>query len=493
MQANVFKRSAVAIAIAGAFALGGIAADRVLPSAALAAVVPMATPAAATVAVNGAPTVALPDFSGLVEQYGPAVVNISVTSDDHKVLGQDESDNMPDMQGLPPEFRQFFHNFQMPRRGPTRGVGSGFIIDPNGIVLTNAHVVDGASNVNVKLTDKREFTAKVLGVDKTTDIAVLKIDAKNLPAVKTGDPAQTKVGSWVVAIGQPFGFENTVTSGIVSAKSRALPEDSYVRFIQTDAAVNPGNSGGPLFNLKGEVIGINSQIFSRSGGSQGLAFAIPIDVAMQVEQQIVQHGKVTHGRLGVAIQDVNQALAGNFGLKTPRGALISSVQKDGAGARAGLKPGDVILTLNGEEIAGSSDLPPKVASLTPGSSVTLGIWRDGAEKQLTATLGAMDDAKNIVASAGSQDLGNAKLGIAVRPLTPEERRDNDIADGLVVQDVAGAAERAGVRPGDVIVAVNTKPVKSVEELKSLVAKSGKTVALLVQRDNAQIFIPITMG
>ncbi len=493
MQANVFKRSAVAIAIAGAFALGGIAADRVLPSAALAAVVPMATPAAATVAVNGAPTVALPDFSGLVEQYGPAVVNISVTSDDHKVLGQDESDNMPDMQGLPPEFRQFFHNFQMPRRGPTRGVGSGFIIDPNGIVLTNAHVVDGASNVNVKLTDKREFTAKVLGVDKTTDIAVLKIDAKNLPAVKTGDPAQTKVGSWVVAIGQPFGFENTVTSGIVSAKSRALPEDSYVRFIQTDAAVNPGNSGGPLFNLKGEVIGINSQIFSRSGGSQGLAFAIPIDVAMQVEQQIVQHGKVTHGRLGVAIQDVNQALAGNFGLKTPRGALISSVQKDGAGARAGLKPGDVILTLNGEEIAGSSDLPPKVASLTPGSSVTLGIWRDGAEKQLTATLGAMDDAKNIVASAGSQDLGNAKLGIAVRPLTPEERRDNDIAGGLVVQDVAGAAERAGVRPGDVIVAVNTKPVKSVEELKSLVAKSGKTVALLVQRDNAQIFIPITMG
>src|SRR5689334_15114757 len=318
MRANVLKRSAVAIAVAGAFALGGIAADRLVPSSALAAVVPAANPTAATTVVNGAPTAALPDFSALVEQYGPAVVNISVTSDDHKVLGQDESDdNAPDMQGLPPEFRQFFHNFQMPRRGPTRGVGSGFIVDPSGIVLTNAHVVDGADNVNVKLTDKREFTAKVLGVDKTTDIAVLKIDAKNLPSVKTGDPAQTKVGSWVVAIGQPFGFENTVTSGIVSAKSRALPEDSYVRFIQTDAAVNPGNSGGPLFNLKGEVIGINSQIFSRSGGSQGLAFAIPIDVAMHVEQQIVKHGKVTHGRLGVAIQDVNQALAGNFGLKSP--------------------------------------------------------------------------------------------------------------------------------------------------------------------------------
>ncbi len=492
MQANTLKRSAVAIAIAGAFALGGVAADRVLPSAALAAVVPAVNPAAATAAANSAPLVALPDFSALVEQYGPAVVNISVTSDDHKVLGQDENDNMPDMQGLPPEFRQFFHNFQMPRRGPTRGVGSGFIIDPSGIVLTNAHVVDGADNVNVKLTDKREFTAKVLGVDKATDIAVLKIDAKNLPAVKTGDPAQAKVGSWVVAIGQPFGFENTVTSGIVSAKSRALPEDSYVRFIQTDAAVNPGNSGGPLFNLKGEVIGINSQIFSRTGGSQGLAFAIPIDVAMQVEQQIVQHGKVSHGRLGVAIQDVNQALAGNFGLKSPKGALVSSVQKDGAGARAGLKPGDVILTLNGEEIAGSSDLPPKVASLKPGSSVTLGIWRDGAEKQVTATLGAMDDGKNVIASAG-QDLGNARLGIAVRPLTAEERRDNDIAGGLVVQDVAGAAERAGVRPGDVILAVNTKPVKNVDELRALVAKSGKTVALLVQRDSAQIFIPVTLG
>jgi serine protease Do len=491
MQAKMFKRSAVAIAIAGAFALGGIAADRLAPSAAFAAVVPTAVPAAAAVAAS-VPVSALPDFSTLVERYGPAVVNISVTSDDHKVLGRDESDNAPDLQALPPEFRQFFHNFQTPRRGPTRGVGSGFIIDSNGIVLTNAHVVDGADHVSVKLTDKREFNAKVLGVDKTTDIAVLKIDAKDLPAVKTGDPAQTKVGSWVVAIGQPFGFENTVTSGIVSAKSRALPEDSYVRFIQTDAAVNPGNSGGPLFNLKGEVIGINSQIFSRSGGSQGLAFAIPIDVAMQVEQQIVQHGKVTHGRLGVMIQDVNQALATNFGLASPKGALVSSVQKESAGAEAGVKPGDVILKLNGEDIAGSSDLPPKIASLKPGSTVTLDVWRDGATKKLTATLGAMDD-KSVVASAGGQDLGNARLGIAVRPLTPEERQDNDIAGGLVVQDVAGAAERAGVRPGDVIVAVNTTPVRSVDQLKSLVAKSGKTVALLVQRDNAQIFIPVTLG
>jgi len=281
MQANILKRSAVAVAIAGAFALGGVAADRLLPSAAFAAVVPAVNPAAPTVAINGAPTAALPDFSGLVEQYGPAVVNISVISNNRKVLGQDEGDNAPDMQGLPPEFRQFFRNFQMPRQGPTRGVGSGFIIDPNGIVLTNAHVVDGADNVNVKLTDKREFTAKVLGVDKTTDIAVLKIDAKNLPAVKTGDPGETKVGSWVVAIGQPLGFENTVTSGIVSAKSRALPEDSYVRFIQTDAAVNPGNSGGPLLNRQGQVIGIVTGLANPSGEDDfaGIAFAVPISTA----------------------------------------------------------------------------------------------------------------------------------------------------------------------------------------------------------------------
>ena len=491
MPANMFKRNAVALALAGVFALGGIAADRIAPSTALAAGVPTVPPSAA--AINAAPVAALPDFSGLVERYGPAVVNISVVSGDHKVLGEDESDQAPDMQGLPPEFRQFFHNFQMPRRGPTRGVGSGFIVDPSGVVITNAHVVDGADVVDVKLTDKREFKAKVLGVDKETDIAVLKIDAKNLPAVKIGNPDQTKVGQWVVAIGEPFGFENTVTSGIVSAKSRALPEDSYVRFIQTDAAVNPGNSGGPLFNLKGEVIGVNSQIFSRSGGSQGLAFAIPIDVAMHVEQQIVEHGKVSHARLGVMIQDVNQALAENFGLAKPMGALVSSVQKGSAGEKAGLKPGDVIVKLNGEEVAGSNDLPPRIASLKPGANVTLEVWRNGAPKELTATLGAMNDKTIVASSTDKQSLASARLGIAVRPLTPDEQRNNDLPGGLVVQDVAGAAERAGVRPGDVIVAVNTTPVKDVAQLKELVAKSGKTVALLVQRDNAQIFIPVTLG
>jgi len=310
--------------------------------------------------------------------------------------------------------------------------------------------------------------------------------------VKIGNPTATRVGEWVVAIGAPFGLENTVTSGIVSAKSRALPGDSYVPFIQTDAAVNPGNSGGPLFNLKGEVIGVNSQIFSRSGGFQGLAFAVPIDVAMQVKDEIQQHGKVSHGRLGIAIQEVNQALAQNFGLKSPTGALVSSVEKGSPGAQAGLEPGDVILKLDGKEISRSADLPPMVSSLKAGSKVSLDVWRNGTSRQLTATLGAMKG-ETVASASDKESLGKAKLGISVRPLTAEEKRGADLDHGVVVQDVAGAAERAGVRPGDVIVAVNNTPVKSVEELKSIVDKSNKTVALLVQRNDARIFIPVRIG
>jgi serine protease Do len=371
-------------------------------------------------------------------------------------------------------------------------VGSGFIVSPDGVILTNAHVVDGADQVTVKLTDKREFTAKVLGVDKTTDIAVLKIAARELPYVRIGDSKSTKVGEWVVAIGQPFGFENTVTAGIVSAKSRSLPGDSYVPFIQTDAAVNPGNSGGPLFNLKGEVIGVNSQIFSRSGGFQGLAFAVPIDIAMQVKDEIQQTGKVSHGRLGIAIQEVNQGLADNFGLKSPTGALVASVEKGSPGAQAGLEPGDVILKVDGKEITRSGDLPPLVSSLKAGTKVTLDVWRNRSSKQLTATLGTIKG--ETIASTSDRDaLGKARLGIAVRPLSAEEMRGSDLDHGLVVQDVAGAAERAGIQPGDVILAVNNTPVKSVGELKSLVDKSGKTVALLVQRNDARIFVPVPLG
>jgi len=497
MQANTFKRSAVALALAAAFALGVGVADHVALHSASAATAgaPAVAPTPPAPATAALPAAALPDFSGLVETYGPAVVNISVVQGT-KTAARVPRFQMPDDEDLPQFFRNLPFQFQLPEqpqeRGPMRGVGSGFIVSADGVILTNAHVVDGADEVTVKLTDKREFTAKVLGVDKTTDIAVLRIAARDLPYVRIGDPKTTKVGEWVVAIGQPFGFENTVTAGIVSAKSRSLPGDSYVPFIQTDAAVNPGNSGGPLFNLKGEVIGVNSQIFSRSGGFQGLAFAVPIDVAMQVKDQIQHDGKVSHGRLGVAIQEVNQALAQNFGLKSPTGALVASVEKGSAGANAGLEPGDVILKLDGKEISRSGDLPPMISSLKPGSKVTLDIWRNGSPKQLTATIGAIKD-KTIADARDKETLGKAKLGIAVRPLSADEKRSTDLDHGLVVQDVAGAAERAGVRPGDVIVAVNNTPVKSVEELKSAVDKSGKTVALLVQRNDARIFIPVTLG
>jgi serine protease Do len=496
MQANTFKRSAVALAIAAAFAVGVGVADRVTlhTASAATAVAPAVAPTPIAPSAAALPAAALPDFSGLVEKYGPTVVNISVVQGT-KTTAQMPRSQIPNQEDLPPFFRNLPFQFQFPEpqeRGPTRGVGSGFIVSSDGIILTNAHVVDDADEVTVKLTDKREFTAKVLGADKTTDIAVLKIAASNLPFVRIGDPKVTKVGEWVVAIGQPFGFENTVTAGIVSAKSRSLPGDSYVPFIQTDAAVNPGNSGGPLFNLKGEVIGVNSQIFSRSGGFQGLAFAVPIDVAMQVKDEIQHDGKVSHGRLGISIQEVNQALAQNFGLKTPSGALVSSVEKGSPGDKAGLRPGDVILKFDGKEISRSSDLPPMVSSLKPGSAVTLQVWRDGASTELSAKVGELKD--TTVAMAGDKEsLGKAKLGIAVRPLTADEKRGTDLSDGLVVQDVAGAAERAGVRPGDVIVAVNNTPVTSVEQLKHLVDKAGKTVALLVQRDAARIFIPIELG
>lgn len=496
MESKTFRRSAVALAIAGAFAIGVTTADNVSMHPANAATSPptVSTPAISAPA-NIAQIAALPDFSGLVEKYGPAVVNISVTSDGRRVAVNDEDNAGPDMDQLPPFLRDspFFRNMPNPQqRGPMRGVGSGFIVSSDGVILTNAHVVANADEVTVKLTDRREFKAKVLGSDKTTDIATLKIDAKNLPVVKIGDPALTRVGEWVVAIGQPYGFENTVTAGIVSAKARALPQESFVPFIQTDAAVNPGNSGGPLFNLKGEVIGVNSQIFSHSGGFQGLAFAVPIDIAMQVGDQLQKHGKVEHGRLGVTIQEVTQALAQNFGLKSPAGALVSSVQKDSAAAKAGIEPGDVIVKFNGKEINGSADLPPLVSSLKPNTQATLEVWRDGKSRQVAVTVGAIED-KAVVAANDKADLGKARLGIAVRPLLPEEMRDGSLPNGLVVQDVAGAAARAGIRAGDVIVAVNNTPVKTTAQLRELVAKSGKTVALLIQRDDARIFVPVNLG
>jgi serine protease Do len=438
---------------------------------------------------------ALPDFSTLVDTYGPAVVNISVTQI------QKTSASGPQMRGLDPNdpFYEFFRRFQIPmpdqgESSPVHGLGSGFIVSPDGVILTNAHVVKDASEVTVKLTDKREFKAKVVGSDAQSDIAVLRIDAKDLPVVKLGNSQDVRVGEWVVAIGAPFGFENSVSAGIVSAKARSLPDGTYVPFIQTDVAVNPGNSGGPLFNLKGEVIGINSQIYSRTGGYQGLSFAIPIDLATKVEQQIVKYGKVTRGRIGVTIQEVSQPLADSFGLKKPDGALVSSVEKDSPAEKAGLEPGDVILKLNGKDVSRSIDLSSSVADLKPGAKAELSVWRKGAPRDITVTVGEMK-AANKVASAGSEGGGSGRLGVGVRALTPEERKETGISGGVVVENVNAnsAAARAGIEPGDVIVALNSTPINNAAQLKSALDKSGKHAALLVRREDARIFVPIDLG
>jgi serine protease Do len=362
-------------------------------------------------------------------------------------------------------------------------MGSGFIVEPNGTILTNAHVLEGADEVTVRLADRREFKGKVVGVDKPSDIAVVKIEAKGLPVVKLGDPAKVRVGEWVLAIGSPFGFENTVTAGIVSATSRSLPEGTYVPFLQTDAAVNPGNSGGPLFNLKGEVIGINSQIYSRTGGYQGLAFAIPIDVAASVKEQLVKHGRVERGRIGVAIQEVTQSLAQSFGLDRPRGALVSSVEKDSPAARGGLRPGDVLLGVNGKAVERSAEVPPLVAAVKPGSKATFEVWRDRKKQSVEVTVGALNPEQVAAAGAHEESAPTGKLGLAVRPSE----------EGLVVENATGAAARAGIRAGDVVTAVNGKPVKSVEELRAAAEKAKGPVALLVRRGEASIFVPVEAG
>jgi serine protease Do len=431
---------------------------------------------------------ALPDMSEIVARNGPAVVNISVSG---KVREQ-----VPEFPGLDPDdpFYEFFRRFQMPRqRGERqiRGQGSGFILREDGVILTNAHVVDNADEVLVRLNDKREFKAKVLGADKATDVAVLKVEASGLPTVKIGSSADTRVGEWVLAIGSPFGFESSASAGIISAKSRSLPSDNYVPFIQTDVAVNPGNSGGPLFNMAGEVIGINSQIYSRTGGYQGLSFAIPIDVAMSIEEQIVKHGKVQRGRLGVAIQEVNQSLAESFGLSKPAGALISQVENDSPAARAGLEPGDVILSINGTRIESSNEVPPLVAGIRPGQTARLQVWRKGGTLDIDVKVGnAGADATAEVDDDGGDGMQGSSLGLALRPLRPEERRRLDGRNGLLVENVSGAAARAGIRPGDVVLSVNGEAVSSAEHLRDLVAKASKRVALLIQRGDATLFVPV---
>jgi serine protease Do len=430
----------------------------------------------------------LPDFRALVQRYGPAVVNVSVRADVKSVARP----------RMPPGFDEdnpFFHFFSVPMMPgdavPMQGQGSGFIVSPDGVILTNAHVVDEARKVTVKLTDHREFEARVIGSDARSDVAVLKIDARNLPVVHLGNPGTLEVGEWVVAIGSPFGFENSVTAGIVSAKGRNLPDDTYVPFIQTDVAVNPGNSGGPLFNLRGEVVGVNSQIYTRSGGYQGVSFAIPIDVAMNVGRQLQASGQVTRGRIGVGIQDVDQALAESFGLAVPSGALVSSVDKDGPAQTAGLEAGDVILSFDGKAVEAAGQLPALVAAAKPGSTVDVAIWRDRARREVHVKVGAMTDGEAVALNTEAAEGG--RLGMRVRPLSPSERNTKDGADGLVVESVHGAAADAGIRPGDIVLSANGQQVHEVGELRAAVAGARKHIALLVQRGDARIFVPIELG
>ncbi len=444
----------------------------------------------------------LPDFTALVDRFGPAVVNVQVTEKPRETPPQ-----VRGPQGANPNdpFSDFFRRFGIPNpngggggRGgnapPARGEGSGFIVTADGYILTNAHVVRGASEVVVKLTDRREYPAKVVGQDARTDVAVLKIDGKNLPTVKLGDPAKLKPGQWVVAIGSPFGFENSVTAGIVSATARTLPDDRYVPFIQTDVPVNPGNSGGPLFNMDGEVVGINSQIYSQTGGYMGLSFAIPIDVANNVREQLVKSGKVSRGRIGVSIQDVSSQLADSFGLDRPRGALVGSVESGGPADKGGVKAGDIIVRVDGKLIERDSEVPSLISGIKPGSDTQIEVWRDRAVKKLTVKVAELkEDGEKTAKADGGDGAAQGALGLTVRPLQPEERRQVKTDGTLVVEDVAGPAAAAGVQPGDIILGVNGTPVKSVDDLKAAAKKSGKTVALLIQRGEAQIFVPVRTG
>ncbi len=453
----------------------------------VAAVVPT-SPAPASARVTG-----LPDFSGLVAEPGPAVVNISVTEKAQKqpLMGADQGEGDDPLS-------QFFHRFQMPapeHAPPSHGIGSGFIVSADGYVLTNAHVVADASEVTVKLTDRREFAAKVIGVDKRSDVALIKIAATGLPFVHFGDPSRVRPGQWAIAIGSPFGFENSVTAGVVSATGRNLPDESggsYVPFIQTDAAVNPGNSGGPLFNLDGQVIGINSQIYSRTGGYMGMSFAIPIDVALHVKDQLLKNGKVSRSRIGVAVQDIGQQLALSFGLSIPHGALVSAVEPQSPGERAGLKPGDIITSVNGRNIDHSSDLPAVISELTPGTEARLGVWHDRKAIEVTVKTVLLEDTPAQAAKNAGED-GGGKLGLAVRPLKPDEQQELHTRGKLVVEDVTGPALAAGLQAGDVVLGVNGANVSTVADLKREVARAGRSVALLIQREDAQIYVPIDLG
>jgi serine protease Do len=443
----------------------------------------------------------LPDFSQLVEQHGRAVVNISTTQ---KVgarampqlpPGLDEDDPMFDF------FRRFIPQQPgVPGSRDARSLGSGFIISADGYLMTNAHVVDEADEITVRLSDKREFRARLIGADKRTDVAVLKIDASGLPVVRFGDVSKLKVGEWVVAIGSPFGFESSVTAGIVSAKGRSLPQENFVPFIQTDVAINPGNSGGPLFNLRGEVVGINSQIYSRNGGFMGLSFAIPIDVAMDVQSQLRATGRVQRGRIGVVIQEVTKELADSFGLPNAEGALVSSVEPRGPAEKAGIEPGDVILRFDGKRVEKSGDLPRLVGGTKPGTTSVAQIWRNGTTRDIRVTVAELSDEridprKARRGAAPESAPAPNRLGLVLSELTPQQKRELKVDGGLKVEEVAGN-QRSDLRAGDIILAVIARgkqtPVGTLEQfnkiLSSIEPKVGLTV--LVRRGDNQTFLTL---
>ncbi len=445
---------------------------------------------------------ALPDFTELVERQGAAVVNISITI---ASKGKHGFQLPPGVDEDDPMF-EFFKRF-IPRQPPggspheyeNKSLGSGFIVSSDGFILTNAHVVDGADEVAVKLTDKREFKAKVIGTDKRTDIALIKIDAINLPKVSLGDPTKLRVGEWVVAIGSPFGFESTVTAGIVSAKGRSLPQENFVPFIQTDVAVNPGNSGGPLFNMKGEVVGINSQIYSRTGGFMGLSFAIPIDLAMDVQTQLRNAGRVSRGRIGVVIQEVTKELADSFGFGKTQGALVNAVEKGGPADKAGIEAGDIIVKFDGKPVGQSAELPRMVGGTKPGSKSSVQVFRKGQLRDLTVAVAEIPEERS-AASPRKQKFAKAErkanaFGLVLSEISSEQKRELKVESGVLVEDVRNGL-RADLRPGDVVLSATRRgsgaEIQSVEQLNKILAgvESGSPVTLLVRRGDGQLFVTI---
>ncbi len=442
----------------------------------------------------------LPDFTDLVEKNGPAVVNISTTQGGARNPLAQQMPNVPEDDPFFEFFRRFAPNTPgQPREFQSQSLGSGFVITADGYIMTNAHVVQSADEITVRLTDKREFKAKVIGSDRRTDVALIKIDATGLPVVKFGDPGRLKVGEWVVAIGSPFGFDNTVTKGIVSAKGRSLPQENFVPFIQTDVAVNPGNSGGPLFNMRGEVVGINSQIYSRTGGFMGLSFAIPIDVANDIAQQLRTAGKVTRGRIGVVIQPVTKELADGFGLPKAQGALVNSVEKGGPADKAGIEAGDVILRFDGKPIGASEDLPRVVGGTKPGSRVTAQVWRNKASREVQVMVTELQDDPRAARGGGRGQkqppaAAPTVYGMSLTDLTDAQKKEFKVEVGVLVGEVQGAAARAGVRKGDVILAVNNQDVKSVEAFNQMMAQfdKGRIVAMLVRRGGNSLYVPFRL-